>query len=509
MDLAPQNADFKKVYAAARAIQEAPIMDEAVKKHTAGDLAGAIALYIKALNLNPADAHGWTNLAGAYQASEDFNRSKEAYQKAVDLDKKGESENWYFLGLLDENANQGAKALSDYQRYMVAQPRGTYAGQAQSRIADLRINPNKTQKIVTETQQKQIADTTAQEAAVMDEAVKKHTAGDLPGALTLYRKALALNPSDAHGWTNMAGAYQASEDFAQARDAYQKGLDLDNKGESENWYFLGMLDENANQGARALSDYQHYMMANPHGTYATQAQGRIADLRINPNKTEKIVTASEQKQSSEGQEAYANAVKLQQDNKLEEALAQYKKAIAAQPSESSFYYGMGTCYQAKGDFDLAMTNYRKAISLNPKEQSYKDALKQVAQAKAQPLVDAAVKKQTTKDAKGNYDISGAIVDYEAALRIDDDASTHLNLGTAYQGNNQLPKAIDQYKRAVQMDPKGTADGYYYLGTIYEQMNQASLAIPEYQRYLKIAPKGPNAADARSRLQNLQRRTASH
>jgi tetratricopeptide (TPR) repeat protein len=183
-------------------------------------------------------------------------------------------------------------------------------------------------------------------------------------------------------------------------------------------------------------------------------------------------------------------------------LAQYKSAIAAQPNEASFYYAMGTCYQAKNDLDLAIENYKKAIGLDAKEATYKQTLKQATQLKAQPLVDSAIKKQTTKDAKGNFDLAGAIADYEAALRIDDDASTHMNLGTAYQGIENYSRAANEYRRALQMDPKATVDCHYYLGTIYEATKQPTLAIDEYQKYLRVQPNGPNAPDARSRLKEL-------
>lgn len=579
-DLDPTNKDYSRVLAEAASLKADPIIDQAVQKQTSGDVTGAIELYKQASTYAPNTARLWTDMGTAYQQLDQFQQARDAYQKGYDLDNKNEVGDLFLMGSIDENYNQGARALGNYQKYLSQAPSGPYAAQAKARIQSLSANINNVQKLTTSadlklskqsqdaydqgvklqqegkfdeaiasyqqaaqampkesaycyalgtayqakgdidnalTYYKKAMDLAPQnadfkkvyaaarglqEAPIMDEAVKKHTAGDLAGAIPLYLKALSLNPSDAHGWTNLAGAYQASEDFNKAREAYQKALDTDNKGEAENWYFLGILDENSNQGPKALQDYQHYMVAQPRGNYAAQAQSRIADLRVNPNRTEKIVTATEQKQNSEAQGAYESAVKLQQENKLDEALEQYKKAIASQPSESSYYYGMGTCYQAKGDYDQAMANYRKATSLNPKEPSYKDALKQVAQAKAQPLVDSAIKKQTTKDAKGNYDIDGAIVDYEAALKIADDASTRMNLGTAYQANNQLAKAVDAYKRAVQLDPQQAADAYYYLGTIYETMNQPNLAVPEYQRYLKVAPNGSNAADARSRLKSL-------
>ena len=338
---------------------------------------------------------------------------------------------------------------------------------------------------------------------IMDEAVKKHQAGELAAAIDLYQKGLAIDSQNPHGWTNLGAAYQASDDFAKARDCYQKAFDLDNKGEVDNLYFMALLDENSNSGSKALGEYQRYLSAARGGTYAAQAQQRISALRANPNNVQKMVTAGEQKKSSEAQSAYDNGVKLQGENKLDEALAEYRKALAAQPNESSFFYAIGTVYQGKNEIDQAIENYRKAVDLNPKEPTYKKTLKDATQLKAAPLIESAYKKQTTKNDKGEYDNAGAITDYEAALKVDDDASTHMNLGTAYQAIANYSRANEQYRRALQMDPKGCVECHYYLATLYEATKQPSLAIEEYQKYLRDAPNGQNAADARGRLKDLQ------
>ncbi len=171
------------------------------------------------------------------------------------------------------------------------------------------------------------------------------------------------------------------------------------------------------------------------------------------------------------------------------------------PNEPSYWDSLGTAYQANNNIDEAIDAYSRASSLNPKEQSYKDLISQLKLAKAAPLLDSAVKKQTTKDANGNYDLGGAIADYEAALRIVDDPTTHLNLGTAYQANNNLPQAITQYNRALALDSK-QYDALYYLGTIYETTKQSTQALTQYRKYLALAPGGANAADARERVKIL-------
>ncbi|MGL1381512.1 hypothetical protein ACSTIP_00365, partial [Vibrio parahaemolyticus] len=75
--------------------------------------------------------------------------TKMAFQKALTLDPKGQVDNNYFLGILEENAGAAMPAIGDYDRYIKAAPKGTYAVQAQGRLSDLRAHPANTQKIVT------------------------------------------------------------------------------------------------------------------------------------------------------------------------------------------------------------------------------------------------------------------------------------------------------------------------------------------------------------------------
>jgi superkiller protein 3 len=572
----PTNKDFKKALEMASGLQADPIIDEGVKKQTAGDLKGAITLYRQALQISPNSPRAHTDLGTALQQSDDFQNAGLEYDAGYKLDPKNEVGDLYLGAVIDENFNRAAQAVDKYKRYLKEAPSGQYAQAAKERVAVLLKNPSATAKLATQAEQqrqrtsaeafenavklqqaskydealaqydialgadpnndgywyskgtafqakgdianaikcydkaisiapnnKQYKDTRgqaigAQSAPIMDQAVAKHQAGDLPAAIALYKQALGLDPNNAHGWTNLGGAQQASEDFNAAKASYAQALKLDPKGEVDNWYFIGLLDENANQGARAVDDYTKYLQQAPKGSYAIQAQQRYSTLKVDPSKVQKIVTAAESKKNADAQNAYDEAVKLQQANKYDDAIASYKKAIAAAPNEASYYYSMGTAYQAKSDFDGALENYKKAAALNPKEPAYKQVIKQVLQAKAQPLVDSAIAKQTA----ATPDLAGSIADYEAALKINEDPLTLAYLGTAYQAQNNLAKAQQDYLRAIQMDPKAP-DPHYYLGTVYEAQKKKLDAIREYETYLKLAPTGSNAQAVKDALKGLR------
>jgi tetratricopeptide (TPR) repeat protein len=578
LQLEPNNKDYANALQAAVAGSVDPIIDQAVQKQTSGDLPGAILLYKQAIAQAPMVARAHTDLGTAYQQTDDYVNARKEYAEGYRLDPKNEVGDLYLMGPLDENSNQGAQALSEYQRYLKEAPSGQYAAVAKGRVAALQKNPGDLQKLSTRAEAQGLKDaedaylqavklqestkyddaiplytkaTTMQPkndayayafgtcyqakgdianaitwyqkaiqlnpsnkdyakvlmaakgasaAPKMDDAVKKQQSGDNAGAIVLYKEALAADPDNARGWTNLGSAYQANDQFAEARQSYQKALDLDKKGEVFNYYYIGLLDENAGQAAKAIQDYQSYIQADPRGQFAGQSQGRISTLKANPSSTQKITTAAENKKSGEGQDAYNEGVKLQGENKYDEAIVAYKKALQASPNEAAYWYAMGTAYQAKNDLDGALENYKKAMAINPKEPAYKSAIRTVAQAKAAPLVNSAIEKQTKKN-----DIPGAIADYEAALRIDpDDAGTHMNLGTAYQAGNKNEKAAAEYRRAIQLDPKN-ADAHYFLATVLEALNQKPQAIKEYEDYLRLAPTGSYANDIRARLKLLRGR----
>jgi len=67
---------------------------------------------------------------------------------------------------------------------------------------------------------------------------------------------------------------------------------------------------------------------------------------------------------------------LAKENKLEEALAEYTKAIETNVNLSEAYYGRGSVYLGQEKLEEAVTDFRKAIDINPK---YIDAHRKLAE----------------------------------------------------------------------------------------------------------------------------------
>lgn len=448
-----------------------------------------------ALSKNPADVQKLqtsterqqsTALAGAYDEAvglQQAGKFDEAEAKYSDLMLKSNDASYaYARGTNYQAKGEYAKAIEMYQRAVKGDPQNqAYAKTLQQATA-------------------------GQTSLLMGDGIKKYNSKDFAGSIEAFKSALIVAPKNAKLHTAMGASYQAMDNFQAARDEYQKGFDLDQKGEVDNLYFMGPLDETLGKGKVALQDYTKYLQYAPNGAYKVQANARYQELYFHPEKVQKLQTQADAQVAEAANQAFNEAVQLQTDNKLDEAIAKYKEALQASPNSDSVHYSLGTAYQGKGEYESALREYEDAIRLNAKEATYKKTALDLKLAMAGPFVSDAIAKQTGKDDKGNtipVDLPGAIGSYLKALKLaPDDAGTHKNLGTAYQQNKDLTKAIGDYQRAITLDPKD-AETHYFLATAYDALNQPKNAALEYRKYLQLAPAGPYANEIKERLKILK------
>jgi tetratricopeptide (TPR) repeat protein len=67
------------------------------------------------------------------------------------------------------------------------------------------------------------------------------------------------------------------------------------------------------------------------------------------------------------EELYDEAVDLYADDKYDEAIERYRKALEIDPAFTDAVHGMAMCYQAKGDIDMAIEVTKKHIEQDPED----------------------------------------------------------------------------------------------------------------------------------------------
>ena len=68
------------------------------------------------------------------------------------------------------------------------------------------------------------------------------------------------------------------------------------------------------------------------------------------------------------------------NNQIEEAISQFKKAIAIFPEYSNAHYSLATAYTVKGERELAIKEFEKVLELNPGNE---DVLQKIQELKSQ------------------------------------------------------------------------------------------------------------------------------
>ncbi len=190
--LDPSNAAYTKALDTVMDLKAAPIIDAAVKAHQNKDYPSAITQYKQALDLRPNNASLWFDLASAQYSYQDYQGARTSYTRALELDRKGQINDLYFVATIDENSNKGSDALNEYNQYLNEAPKGNYVSAAKDRIAALNNNINATIKIKTEAQLAQIKEATD----AYQKAVGLQQQQQFAQALPLYQKAISLQPQE-------------------------------------------------------------------------------------------------------------------------------------------------------------------------------------------------------------------------------------------------------------------------------------------------------------------------
>jgi Flp pilus assembly protein TadD len=115
------------------------------------------------------------------------------------------------------------------------------------------------------------------------------------------------------------------------------------------------------------------------------------------------------------------------------AIAAYREAIAASPSDASLRNRLGICHQRKGDSKAARAAYKKALDLR---KDYPEAWNNLG---------------TLDHTRGKY--KQAISAYSKAIQLDpQDAVFHKNLGAAWLARGDVERALEAWTEAVRLDP---------------------------------------------------------
>lgn len=230
----------------------------------------------------------------------------------------------------------------------------------------------------------------------------------------------------------------------------------------------------------------------------------LLDIRLVPKSTAKVPTLSPRQPGSnpytmdikeyskefpkKAVKEFEKGVASDQDNKKDDAMAHYRKAIELAPDFYPAHNNLGTLYLGKSDFKLAEEQFREAVRLDQNEAQAYFNLGHVLM-----LTDRFPEAETTLAA--------------GLQHRPDSAFGYLLQGHLYAQTGKLMEAEGSLQHAIRLDSK-LPDAYLQLVSLYMKQNRRQDAITQLQAFLKGFPTAAAAPKAQEVLDKLQKEESS-
>jgi tetratricopeptide (TPR) repeat protein len=303
-----------------------------------------------------------------------------------------------------------------------------------------------------------------------------HQAGMSEMAITLIGKAIAINGQVAAYYSNLGTVFQAQGKLEEATACYSEALTLD-PNLAEIHLNLGLILQIQGKLDDAIVAYRQAVelkptLAEAHSNLgnALQTQGKSLQDSSSSDVLDEAVQhyhlALELKpQFPEACYNLGNA--LQAQGKLEESAAQYEQALALKPQLAEAHCNLGNVLQALGKQAEAEARYLRAVQLKP---DYAEAYYNLGNLLA------------SQD-KPNE----AVLQFERALLFDPGlAKAHNNLGNVFRSLERPEDAVVHYRQVPADDPEFT-DAYNNLGLALLSLGRHEEAVTAIHRTLALKP----------------------
>ncbi|MEH2012186.1 O-linked N-acetylglucosamine transferase family protein [Nostoc sp.] len=164
---------------------------------------------------------------------------------------------------------------------------------------------------------------------------------------------------------------------------------------------------------------------------------------------------------------YQQALALQTQLQLTEAIALYEQIISQYPQYAPAWYQLGVIMDNQGQTDQAVLAYQQALTINPK---YTEAHNNLG------IVQVAQK-----------NLEKAIACFQSAILSNPNyAFAHNNLGLAWQMQGKLSAAAAKFQEALQKNPD-YPEAYLHLGIVLEAQENLKGAIACYRSAIHHKP----------------------
>jgi tetratricopeptide (TPR) repeat protein len=213
--------------------------------------------------------------------------------------------------------------------------------------------------------------------------------------------------------------------------------------------------------------------------------------------------------------ALANVHSMNQ--RYDEAVAEYEKALRGNPEPGAVHVNLGNTYRSKGDNARSVEHYRKALDLDEKSLTanlgmgatleamarYDEALTYLDRAlETDPTYSPAIHAKAALLMRlGRGDEAYEVLEAGLEANPGDDLLLS-DMGLYYLRAGELDLAIDHLEQALELSPE-LLSARGNLAVAYERSGRPREAAEHYRRYVEDSPPGPGRDRAAEALRSLE------
>ncbi len=291
--------------------------------------------------------------------------------------------------------------------------------------------------------------------------------GRLDEALSYYKQAETLDPSNINTRINTGTLYQQKGDYRTAIKAYESVLILYPDNVNANLYRAQCYDK-LGDSKIAQEGFKKVMALDPNNDYLKAQMVENAKKTMTPEQFVEYVNTN-MAEMTPADILYDYAIELHKNGKIDNAIYMYNAALNANSRNPEIFVNLALAQAQGNDYDGALSTLKTAQAKFPKESTIANTAKNISSMKIDNQLTKAAEAYHNKDYKSaiNYylSVTPATVD------------TMIGVATSYQELGDKNKAIEYYKKALELKPLDS-DIAYYIACLYGD-NEDFINAKEY------------------------------
>ncbi len=316
---------------------------------------------------------------------------------------------------------------------------------------------------------------------------------DYGNALDAFQHALKLSPNSTETHNNLANLYVIQEKSDLAEKELRRVLQLDPANRDGN-YNLGLLLMAKGSPAEAIPHFQRVRPPN----IETQFNLTRAYLRAG-RAAEGLKTAIELSSQNKDDVRlhFTLGVLLAYEKQYRPAELELERANALRPETLEILYNLAQTYLRNGEHSKAEPLLSRALKLKPESPDILYLMAQVASEQSRPVDALDLLARAHKLAPENGDIIFLLARVSMSQNYFEDAIPLLEsgvkiaprradlraaLGESYFMSGRAEKAIDEFKKLIELDP--SARSYAFMGLSYRHLGRFEEARKYFEAGLK-------------------------